>query len=736
MPLILLFILFLLPLAADELAIDPPTIWPADCIPCRPYDLPYYPLTEIQDQVIVDLLDPLYEDGILSTTKGGILSAPELRVQAQKIRYTRFLESETPIFNVYCEGDLLIDFKDWTLTGTSLYYDFLTHTGYLTKGRTAAPPWYVGGEEILLLEGGNLLVVDSYLTTSESDPREVIIRTPTLKLSSNRVITASNISLRVKKVPLLWVPIFKYDLKTQGSRSPFGIQFGWGGFKGSYLSLLYRFLSWHDFVATARLDAFFGQGVGGGINTVYDPKNAPIEVYTRNYYANDIAIDNRFRHHRYRFEGTFYDKLDRNITIDGMYDVVSDGQMAADYQTKDFDLNTAGRTQVEFRTEQNAWIANLFTKVRVNDFQSVNQELPSFRFHLHPFEIPLTGIMVENTFKASFYHYIFSEDVPERSFHAGRIAAYPLLYRPFFLGPATLTPEAGFIGIAYTNSPDEHSSAGQAIGRFAVKLETALSKCFHSVKHVVEPYAHYHFLTQPSVGVDKHFIFTIQDGYDQLNLIQFGVRNSLFTQGSCGILRSLWVDLWANAFFDTPTISQSIPKGYIRFEWEPFNRIFIGGDGAWNFQHDQLDFINARIKWTFHENLAFCAELRHRGKLDWRKDDFYNFILESARTEEELLHSALSDHRNTFLFLVFMRLSPGWAAKFDLRCGWDRIQFDKKSKTMKSQRPYIEYQTELTTVVYQHWRFKFIYERRVADHRYAVSLKLDPGPPPKRKCPF
>lgn len=733
MPLFLLLILLLLPLSADELAIDPPTIWPADCIPCRPYELPYYPLKEIQDNVVVDLKDPLYENGILTTEAGGILTAPELRVQAQKIVYTRHLESDTPIFNVFCEGNLLIDYKAWTLTGDSLYYDFLTHTGYLTNGRTASPPWYVGGEEILLLNEGNLVVLDGYLTTSESDPREVIIRMPSLSLSSNRVIRASSISLRVKKVPLLWFPGFKYDLKNIGARSPFGVQFGWGGFKGSYLSLLYHFLSWKDLMATARIDGFFGHGVGAGIDTVYNPKNSPMEAYTRSYYANDIAIDDPIRHHRYRFEGTFYDELPNNITIDGMYDVVSDGEMAADYQTKDFDLNTAERTQVEFRTQQNAWIASLFTKVRVNDFQSVNQELPSFRFHLHPFEIPSTGIMVENTFKASFYHYIFSEDVPERSFHSGRIAVHPLLYRPFFLKAATVTPEAGFIGIAYTSSPDRHSSAGQAIGKFGVKLETALSKCIGPYKHVIEPYAHYHFLTQPSVGVDKHFIFTIQDGYDKLNLVRFGFRNSLFSKGPCGIVRSLWVDLWANAFFDTATIPQTIPKGYIRFEWEPFNRIFIGGDGAWNFAHRQVDYINGRVKWSFHENLAFSLELRHRGAFDWRKDDFYNFILESARPEQELLASPLSDHRNTLLFLVFLRLSPGWAAKFDLRKGWDRFAFNMETEKREHQH-YLEYQAELSTVLYQHWRFKFIYERRVADNRFSISLKLDPGPPPKRKA--
>lgn len=732
MPLFFLLLLFIFPLAADELTTDPPTIWEGDCIPCRPYDSPY-PLKEIEDNVVVDLMNPLYENGILTTEEGGILVAPEFRVQAQKIVYTRYLEGEIPIFTVFCEGNLLIDYKEWTLTGDTLYYDFLTHTGYITNGRTAAPPWYVGGKEILLLNDGNLVVLDSYLTTSESDPREVIIRAPRINLAPNGILTASNINLRVKKVPLLWVPCFTYDLNSTDYRSPFGIKFGWGGFKGSYLSLLYRFLSWGNLQGTARLDGFFGQGAGFGIETVYDPKGDPAEVYTRNYYANDLAIDDPIKRHRYRFQGTFYDEIGR-VVIDGMYDAVSDGEMAADYQTKDFDLNTAGRTQIEFRRKENAWIANLFAKVRVNDFQSVNQELPSFRLHLHPFEIPFTGIMVENTFKASYLHYVFSDEVHAPNFHSGRIAIYPLLYRPFFLGALTATPEAGLIGIAYTNSPHNGGTAGQALGKFGVKLETAFSKCFSNVKHVVEPYAHYHFLTHPRVSTDDHFIFTIQDGYDKLNLIRLGIRSSLFAKGFCGLYRPLWIDLWTNAFFDTPTIPQTIPKGYLTIEWQPHNRIFLETDGAWNFERHQLDFCNTRIKWTVHENLAFGAEFRHRGLFDWRKDDFYNFILESVRTEQELLNSPLSNHRDTFLFRTFFRLTPGWNLKFDLRRGWNRFKVEDGKKIR--ERNYLEYQAECGTTVFQHWRLTFIYEKRVADQRYSCSLKLDPGAPSKRKACF
>lgn len=699
---------------------DPPEFWISDlpCVPLEP-PLPHYNLDE---NVIVDLVDPLYEEGVLSTESGGVLTATGLRIQAQKITYVRNLEADPPVFTVICSGNLLVDYREWTLVGDTFFYDFVTQSGSLTQGKTASPPWYIGGREILM-EEDELIILDGFITTSEGEIEDVVVRSPKISITPDRILTASYITLRLNDTPIFWLPSFELDMKNIG-RSPLAVKFGWGGFLGSNLSLLYRFPSWGDFEITARLDAFFGKGMGGGIETAYDPPSRPTLFFTRNYYAHDIALDDRHRRDRYRFQGTYWDRF-YDITVDGMYDFVSDAQMAAEYRTKDFELKTAGRTELEVRQERPFWIANFFTRVRVNDFQSVNQELPSFQLNWHPFEIPSTGIICENIFKASYLNFVFSRDVqPRRNLSSSRIAIHPFVYRPFLVGPLTATPEAGFIGIAYSDSP-RGRSAGQALGELGFKLETTLSKNCTSWKHTLEPYLHYQFLTTPSVPTEHHFIFSIQDGWDKLNLLRFGVRNSFFLKSLAGIVRPFWVDLWANAFFNTLTIPQTIPKGYLDVEWIPTPRTFCSLKSGWNFQERQLDFINARIDWTLNENNALGIEYRHRSRFDWRKADFYNFILESVRTQKELLDSTLSDRRDTFLFRIFSRLTPDWTARFNLRHGWNR-----KGK----QGSFTEYQIEMTRVVFQHWRLIFGYEKREDDHRFSFSFLLDPGPPPRSKC--
>src|SRR5262245_50268576 len=133
---LLLFFLFFSSLCADELTVDPPLLWESACPPCAPcIDVSISPCPA--ESVIVDLLDPIYEAGILRTENGGVLTAPDLRIQAQKITYIKQLEQTPAIFSVACEGNILIDYKEWALVGDSFYYDFNTRTGFLINGRTA-----------------------------------------------------------------------------------------------------------------------------------------------------------------------------------------------------------------------------------------------------------------------------------------------------------------------------------------------------------------------------------------------------------------------------------------------------------------------------------------------------------------------------------------------------------------------------------------------------------------------
>ncbi len=55
-----------------------------------------------------DLREPSYEDGTLRTTQGGVISGPDLRIQAMDIVYTRKMIDDKPCFKIEAEGLSLI----------------------------------------------------------------------------------------------------------------------------------------------------------------------------------------------------------------------------------------------------------------------------------------------------------------------------------------------------------------------------------------------------------------------------------------------------------------------------------------------------------------------------------------------------------------------------------------------------------------------------------------------------
>lgn len=710
-------------MVADELTTGTKEIWPIDCDCCPiciedPCACPAAAPTCLDD-IIVDLLDPLYENGILSTVNGGVLRGNGIRIQARRITYTRDLNSDCPVVKVHCEGDLLINYNDYVLAGDSLEYDFLTNTGVIEQGRTSIPPWQIGGERIFLHDQGNITICNGYLKTSEGRDENWEVLSPKITVFKNRILSARSVSIRFSDVPIFWFPTMKLDLKKMGS-SPVAIKAAWGGFQGSRLGLRYQFLSWNDLDAYLRLDGYMQRGLGIGLETEYAPDCCCTEFYTRSYYAHDISLEDPDRRDRYRFEGTYYDLLwDGCVSVNLMYDKVSDPEMAADYQARDFDLMTAGRTQVDFRTVHDDWIADLFIRARVNSFQTVTQELPSLITQFHPIEILDSGIISENYLQLGYLDYVFGTDVidPPSNLHSARFEARPRFYRPFYLGPATFTPRLGLTAIAYSNS-QSGDPVGQLVGEFGFDITTALYNVYGNFKHVVEPYLEYEYLTSPRVPVGEYLIFDINDAYTRLDLTRIGIRQSLFTWDDCIIVRPLYFDLFTYAFFDTATINDMIPKVYGYLEWQPYDRLIVGLDTAWNLQEGLLDYYNLRLEWTLSEDLAFALEYRNRSRFDWRKADFFDFMLESTRTIDELLHSTLSDQRETALARIFYRFHPDWSIKFQIRHGWNR----------PTQQNYTEYQADLGTFLRNHFRVHFIYDKRADDHRFSVNFKLDRGP--------
>lgn len=669
-------------------------------------------LTHLLCGIDINIENPVFEDSRLTTEEGGVISAPNFRIQATKICYMTAGEQSL----LEAEKDIILEFGDYVFIGRRIVYDFNTKTGILYNGRTAVDQWYVGGEEIHLRPDGSFYLKNGFATTSENYKMDWQLETSDAQLRNHHQLTAQNVKFRFIALPIFWMPKLKLDLNALFD-PPVRFNVKVGGTRGSKVGIIYTLYSDPYWQTNVKLDYRVKSGFGGGFETYYRSPCKCTSFSSINYVSDDKTRFDRKTRTRYRLEGNYHTQLNYGkTTIDATWDKLSDYEMASDYDDNDLYLALANPTQLYIRHQESNWIMSMLTRVRVNDFQTLKQELPTLYGTYRPFEIGSTGIISEGKFEASYLELEYTDnEVPSiNDYNSPRYEISQAFWRPFNLGPFTLTPEVGTTAIYYGNSP-KRADRWMVIGLFDCDLHTDLYRFYGQYKHVLTPYIRYQYYTYPTTSPTDHFIFDIDDGWYRLNAIRFGLENHLYFKTSpCCIFRALYLDLYSYAFFDTETIDETIPKAYMRFVYNFTQRMRHTNLFVWDFQHQIVDQFNTLLEWTINEQTAIALEYRHRSPYEWRKVDRTNFILDSFRSVEELEDTSLSDKRDTFLYRFFWQFHPTWALTFQSRNGWNR----------DDEAGYKEYQVSLLGTFRSSWNVKMAYKHRENDDRFSIHFSV------------
>jgi hypothetical protein len=671
-------------------------------------------------EIVVDLRNPTYQNGIVFTDEGGVIKAKDLRIQAKTIEYTRKKQDGEEIHRVEASGDLMIQYKDRVFIGNKLEYNFLTNTGTVYEGKTFFSLWFISGERIELNADGSYEVENASITTSENKESDWDLYAGRIEALKSDLFIAKNIAFRLFKVPTFWLPSFKLNLK-KSNRDPIVKYFlNWDKSQGVRAGGRYQLYSWRDFALFGRVEYRWSTGWGGAIESEYFPPDKQTSFVTRSYVGTDRLETAPNKQFRFRLEGAHHWRSQDGRTNTALsWDKYSDVRMPSDFKSEDFEIGTPKQTIFWVHHQAPLAIANFKARPRVNAFESIKQDLPTFYLNVLPLNLGPTGILSSSFVKASYVDFAYSDQLattptlkPPRDYRSGRFEVRERLHRPFHLGPVTLTPNLGGIGILYTNSAS-HDSKPLGLLTYGADLAARAKRTFEENQHVIEPYAGFLALTKPTVSPDDHYMFTIMDGYNQINQIKGGVRNLLYAKDRLGKGPWFTADLYAYAFFSDPTIPQFIPYLYLWLEWR-LPSVYLSFHNAWDFRNDVLYFSNARCLWTINENIALSLEARYRSQYDWRKADHENYILDVTRSESQLLSSPLSDRRLTLLTDLFVRLSPFWECHFQSHHGFLRATED----------PYNEFQIDLFTWIASSLKLRLSYRHTDKDDRFTWQLYL------------
>lgn len=687
-------------------------------------------ISSFSDGLDIQLQEAVYGDGTMKTERGGIIKAKDLFMQAQVVEYIRTGEGSSFVHKVIAKDKLFVTYKGHSYTGDKAEVDLSTGKLTVWNGCTQSGLYFIGGRVIEVPPDGKVLITDAYVTTSENERSDWTITATSATVSKNAALQAKNATFYFTKVPLFWVPSFSSDL-LHADGGPFRYRVRWGGSEGLRLGISYLF-STGPCKQRALVDYSIKNGFGAGLLTNYKSHDSEAKFDALNYIAegHDKARKRprcRSEGHyktwndpRYRLEGYYQNYFaEPNLRLTAMYDKLSDKKMKTDFSDHAVSDVRAGLTEATLWHEEANWKANLNTRVKINKFQTVKQELPLLSFNKRPTPLGNTSLILNNRFSAGYLDYRYARNTPSvHNFASTRTELSQKIYTTCHLSPIAVTPSVGYRLIQYSNSP-QHDARLQAIGEVGIGAKTRFvnRSCFG--QQIVEPYIEESSLTRPPVRPNKTFIFDIEDGFTQMNILKYGLRHSWYLPPSTNSFTpKILSDLYTRSFFATSYLPNDPYKIWLVSTADATPKVSYKLDTAWDVHRSIVDHFNIAIRRTISRTLAVVLEWRQRSAYSWRKLDVENFIVDAVRSPRHLRHSEMSDARRTALFSFCWSPSPAVDLDFTSYYGFRHV----------TPRRYVNYEVNLTTLIRGALRLTLTFYHRPggATNGFYVTCALGP----------
>jgi hypothetical protein len=639
------------------------------------------------DGLDIQLQEAVYGDGTIKTEKGGIVKAKDFFLQAKVIEYTRTGEGKDFVHKLAARGDLFLTYNGRPYKGDRAELDLTTGNLTVWNGLTQSGLYYIGGSHIVVAGDGQGVMSDAYITTSENERNDWTIKSSTAHLTKSSDLQVNNATFYFVRMPLFWVPYFSTNL-LHFDGDPFRYRVRWGGSEGLRFGISYLFGA-GPLKNRALLDYSIKKGLGFGVRSLYRSSDSPARFDALNYVAQGEG--RTWDSPRYRFEGCFRDYFaGPNLKLVAMYDKLSDRRMKQDFADHAVSDVRAGLTQATLWREEPNWKASLNGRVRINDFQTIKQELPLFTFNKRPTPLGSSRLILNNTFSAGYLNYVYAHHTPHvRDFASTRTELAQTLYATFRPSPFAVTPTIGYHLIQYSNSP-QHDSKLQAVGVVGVGAKTRLVHSGRLGQQILEPYVQEMSITKPPVQPNKTFIFDIEDGWAQVNQVRCGLHHSwYFPFSSEGFTPKLFSNLFVRQFFATKHISHKPYGVSLLSTLDATPKVSYKLDTEWDTRHNVLDHFNIAMRRTISRSLALILEWRQRSAYAWRKLDSENFIVDAVRSTHRLKNSEMSDKRQTALATLCWSPTRALDIDFTTYYGFRRT----------SPRRYMNYEINVTTLV-------------------------------------
>jgi LPS-assembly protein len=480
---------------------------------------------------------------------------------------------------VLAEGNVVFDQGDQQrITGSSAEWNYRTKTGYFinstgfTNQTQDGTRIYFTADRVDKVSLDTIIATNVQVTACDEDVPKWSFHSKKIKIKTGDRVRISSPNLRVKGVPIFYLPYASISIKPKDRASGFLTPtFGGSGKKGFRLSNAYYQTLGRSADVTVRNDIYTKRGIGFGadLRTRANSRsffNAGFYIVKDRTLGPKVDADHPdqggsslYVEGVHYFPNGFIAAADVNVTSnlayrqvfsDSIQQAISPEERSQVFVNKDlneFSFDFLARSQV---TSLPNSAAN--TKVRIRSLPSVSIEkratvldffkkIPIY----YSFEGSADGLSRKETVDDlfAFRTQVGGDPIVSPSI-VQRLDYHPRLQVPLYFSGASLTASAAARMTFYSNSLDPVNRAVlsrnvvRGYGEFELDFRPpAFFKDFRRgggsffFRHLIEPYITYRRIFGVN-NFDRIIRFDYTDAVADTNEIEFGISNRFFTQRS------------------------------------------------------------------------------------------------------------------------------------------------------------------------------------------------------------
>ena len=515
------------------------------CLICSAFALPAWGQMEddvSQVEINGDEVSYSMEENKVYATGNVVIVRGAMTLTADKVVFDRTNQVAV------AEGNVIITRPgQGAIAGDQITFNFGSMTGDFEGANIAFPPFY--GKGILSKEGENLIAMkDGYITTSDYDEPEWRLSSKRIEMYPGDKVVARGIKLKVQKLPIMYIPIFKQNIKDDRPRFHFtpGYDKDWGAF----LLTQWRYYFSEDFKGTLHLDYRQRLGLGEGVDLDYDMHQFGKGII-RTYYTHERKTDSHsffeeptgptIEKERFKAEWRHKWQIDDKTNAIWQYYKVSDSTFLKDYFENEHETDENPNSFALITRAVPKGTLSFRTDVRVNRFESKLERLPEVRLDVPNAELFDTGAYLKSIVTYSNLVRKTAAPSDDRD-KTHRLNLDNELSYPFKLSIFELRPFVGGQNTFYSRTP---SGTEDGIMRGAFRTGASLSTKFYRIfdvdtdafklninrlRHIVTPSVAYLYKHDPPLPDSQIDQYDEVDTITRSHYLTFSLENKLQTK--------------------------------------------------------------------------------------------------------------------------------------------------------------------------------------------------------------